>query len=145
MPQAIRLEKSALDAQYGEQISEQPGEQKSGRRVGLEKERDLSEQLWCVHIEGTNDYVAAMSREAAEREASAINAYIGHAGDKASASIVRATAIEWPFTAAGHARSLEVDWDDLQHMPHRLADADSSVEEPLPSIWRRLKAFVRGA
>ncbi|MPW19351.1 hypothetical protein GCT13_21215 [Paraburkholderia sp. CNPSo 3157] len=105
----------------------------------------MSEQLWCVHIEGINDYVAAMSREAAEREASAINAYIEHAGDKASASIVRATAIEWPFTAAGHARSLEVDWDDLQHMPHRLADAGSSEEAPLPSIWRRLKALVRGA
>ncbi|SIT37250.1 conserved hypothetical protein [Paraburkholderia piptadeniae] len=58
---------------------------------------------------------------------------------------MRAIAIEWPFTAAGHARSLEVDWDDLQHMPHRLADADSSDEGPLPSIWRRLKAFVRGA
>ncbi|SIT37252.1 conserved hypothetical protein [Paraburkholderia piptadeniae] len=80
MPQAIRVEKSALGAQYGEQISEQSSEQKSGRRVGLEMERDLSEQLWCVHIEGINDYVAAMSREAAEREASAINAYIGHAG-----------------------------------------------------------------
>ncbi|WP_322789287.1 hypothetical protein [Paraburkholderia diazotrophica] len=144
------MEKSALGAQYDEQISEQTGKrisgQKSGgQRVGLEKERDLSEQLWCVHIEGINDYVAAMSREAAEREASAINAYIEHAGDKAPASIVRATAIEWPFTAAGHARSLEVDWDDLQHMPHRLADADSAEEALLPSIWRRLKALMRGA
>lgn len=132
------LEKSASGAQYGER--------KCRQRVGLEKERGLSEQLWCVHIEGINDYVAAESREAAEREASAINTYIGRAGGKAPASIVRAVAIEWPFTAAGHARSLEVDWEDLQRMPHRLADSDvENREATSPSIWRRLKAFVGGA
>jgi hypothetical protein len=80
---------------------------------------EAGERLWCIHIEGPGDYIAAGSREDAEREASAINAYLASSQNTRRVAGVRAVAIEWPFTPASHARSLEVDWDDLEHMPHR--------------------------
>ncbi|MFP3558042.1 hypothetical protein [Paraburkholderia sp. SIMBA_054] len=106
----------------------------------------MSEQLWCVHIEGLDDFVATMSREAAEREASAINAYLDSAkeNEQAVTRTVHASATVWPFTPAGHARSLETDWHDLQRMPHRLAQAHRR-EGPLSALLQRLKAFVSGA
>lgn len=105
--------------------------------------RNVSQPLWCIHIEGLGDYVAALSREAAEREAAAINAYIDRAGNDAPAGIVRAVAIEWPFTAAGHARSLESDWEDLQRMAHRKADP-AQQDSFLPALVRRIKTLVSG-
>jgi hypothetical protein len=113
------------------------------KTASVDKERGLSTPLWCVHIEGLGDYIAAMSREAAEREASAINAYIEDAGSEAPAGIVRAVAVEWPFSAAGHARSLESDWEDLQRMAHRKADA-AQQESFLPSLVRRIRTLVSG-
>ncbi|MBP0589678.1 hypothetical protein J8I87_08095 [Paraburkholderia sp. LEh10] len=103
----------------------------------------MSEQLWCVHLEGLNDFVAAASREAAEQEATAINAYLASQTNDAPMRIVRASAVEWPFTAAGHARSLEADWDDLQHMPHRRVSAGRR-EGRLSALSRRLKALLPG-
>lgn len=113
-------------------------------RTSVHQERVLSEQLWCVHIEGLDDFVAAVSREAAEREAAAINAYLDSAKENGQAAtrIVRASATVWPYAPAGHARSLETDWHDLQRMPHRQAQ----VHRPEGSaLLRRLKAFFSGA
>jgi hypothetical protein len=106
----------------------------------------LSEQLWCVHIEGLDDFVAAVSREAAEREAAAINAYLDSAKENGQAAtrLVRASATVWPFTPAGHARSLETDWHDLQRMPHRQTQVHRP-EGSLSALLRRLRAFFSGA
>jgi hypothetical protein len=101
----------------------------------------VSEQLWCVHIEGLNDFIATDSLESAKQEALAINAYIDRAEKGPRAAILRAVVIEWPHTPASHARSLHEDWHDLQSMPHRQpsASADSGV---LASIARRVKELV---
>ncbi|HWT34716.1 MAG TPA: hypothetical protein VN289_00460 [Paraburkholderia sp.] len=108
----------------------------------------MSEELWCVHIEGLDDFVATLSREAAEREASAINAYLDSSQDRMEermpTRMVRASATVWPYTAAGHARSLETDWEDLQRMPHRQVKQNPHGGAP-SSVLRWMKAFVRGA
>jgi hypothetical protein len=113
-------------------------------RVGNQepiRRQDVSEQLWCVHIEGLNDFIATDSHESARQEAIAINAYIDRAEKGPRAAILRAVVIEWPFTPASHARSLQDDWHDLQNMPHR----QPSTSEPdgvLGSIARRVKELV---
>ncbi|MBN3756632.1 hypothetical protein G3N95_27100 [Paraburkholderia sp. Tr-20389] len=108
----------------------------------------MSEELWCIHIEGLDDFVATLSREAAEREASAINAYLdstqGRVPESAPTRMVRASAAVWPYTAAGHARSLETDWEDLQRMPHRQAKQNTH-EGMLSSVLRRMKALANSA
>ncbi|WP_084515477.1 hypothetical protein [Burkholderia sp. WSM2230] len=108
------------------------------------KEGRVSEQLWCVHIEGPDDFIAADSRDAAEREASAINAYIEGSGEGHSDAPVRAVAMEWPFTPESHARALESDWEDLQRMPHRKRQPASS-QSILTNIARRVKELIEVA
>jgi hypothetical protein len=138
MTHAITFRKSSAHAQGARPQDED--------RASVHQERVLSEQLWCVHFEGLDDFVATMSREAAEREAAAINAYLDSAKENGQAAtrIVRASATVWPFTPAGHARSLETDWHDLQRMPHRHAQARRR-EGPFSALLQRLKAFVSGA
>lgn len=107
----------------------------------------MSEQLWCVHIEGPDDFLAAESKEAAEREASAINAYIQQSGEGHRDAPVRAVAMEWPFTPESHARALESDWEDVRRMPHRKQQPASSPNI-LTNIARRVKELIdvaRGA
>ncbi|MFM0196691.1 hypothetical protein PQQ65_26665 [Paraburkholderia strydomiana] len=104
----------------------------------------MSEQLWCVHIEGPDDFIAMASREAAQREASAINAYVERSGQAQSAAHTRAVAMEWPFTPEGHARALESDWEDLQRMPHRQQQGGSS-QGLLTNIARRVKELIEVA
>jgi hypothetical protein len=120
-----------------------PHELHNEDRAAVHQERALSEELWCVHIEGVDDFVATRSREAAEQEAAAINAYLDAQGGQPTPRL-RASAVVWPYTAEGHARSLETDWEDLQRMPHRQA-RQNSHEGTLSSVLRRLKALVRGA
>ncbi|WP_343225438.1 hypothetical protein [Paraburkholderia sp. C35] len=137
MTHAITFEKSSAREQVARPQDED--------RTTVQQERIVSEQLWCVHIEGLEDFVAAMSREAAEREASAINAYLACVKERQGApgGIVRATAIVWPFTPAGHARSLETDWHDLQRMPHRQAPEDAGRRDGAMSrLLQRLSSFV---
>ena len=38
------------------------------------KEREMSETLWCVHIGEQNDFIATLSKGAADEESAAINA-----------------------------------------------------------------------
>ncbi|WP_175147691.1 hypothetical protein [Paraburkholderia ultramafica] len=97
----------------------------------------MSDQLWCVHIEGLNDFIATDSQEAAEQEASAMNAYIDRTERGERAAVLRAVVVEWPFTPAGHARALKDDWNDVQRMPHR--QPSGSV---LVNIARRVKELV---
>jgi hypothetical protein len=104
----------------------------------------VNETLWCVHIEGVNDFIATDSRESAEQEALAINAYIDRAEKGPRAALLRAVVVEWPFTAAGHARALDEDWKDLQQMPHRQSAAGSSGGV-LGNIARRVKGLMSGA
>ncbi|WP_407070658.1 hypothetical protein [Paraburkholderia rhynchosiae] len=104
----------------------------------------MSEQLWCVHIEGPDDFVAAVSKEAAEREASAINAHVERSGQGERAAPVRAVAMEWPFTPESHARAVESDWEDLQRMPHRGRQPASS-SNILTNIARRVKELIEVA
>ncbi|QCP51953.1 hypothetical protein FAZ95_22325 [Trinickia violacea] len=100
----------------------------------------MSDPLWCVHIEGVEDFVAMGSRDMALREASAINDYLERFENGRHAAHVRAVAIEWPFSPDHHARSLEEDWHDLQQMAHRQA----GVQPPKRSLlnvarsWREL-------
>ncbi|MCC8397658.1 ribosome-inactivating family protein [Paraburkholderia sp. MMS20-SJTR3] len=80
----------------------------------------MSEALWCVHIIELNDFIATSSKDAAEAESAAINAHINKAANSTNTSICRAVATRWPFSPASHMRSLEVDWGDLERMPHKL-------------------------
>ena len=100
----------------------------------------MSERLWCVHIEGLNDFIATDSHESARQEALAINAYIDRAEKGPRAAILRAVVIEWPFSPAGHARALQDDWHDLQRMPHR--QAANPPAGVLGNLARRVKEFV---
>lgn len=80
----------------------------------------MSETLWCVHIVELNDFIATPSKDAAEEESAAINAHMNKAANHTNASKCRAVATRWPFSPASHMRSLEIDWEDLERMPHRL-------------------------
>ena len=114
-------------------------------RAAVQQERILGEQLWCVHIEGPDDFVATQSREIAEQEASAINAYLDSTSSTSSTRptrAVRASAVVWPYTSAGHARSLETDWRDLQRMPHRRAK-EARRQGRMSSLLRWLGTFTR--
>ncbi|MFT4067063.1 hypothetical protein [Paraburkholderia sp.] len=104
----------------------------------------MSEQLWCVHIEGLNDFIAVDSEESARYEAATINAYIDNAGKDSRAALMRAVAIEWPFSAAGHARALDDDWHDLQRMSHRRQGEHGANRSGgvLADITRRVKKLL---
>lgn len=101
----------------------------------------MSERLWCVHIEGLNDFIATDSQESAEQEALAINAYIDRAERGPRAAILRAVVIEWPFTPTAHARALDEDQHDLQRMSHRQPSANPHGSTLL-NIVRRVKGLV---
>lgn len=108
--------------------------------------RDVSEQLWCVHIEGLNDFIAVESEESARHEASEINAYIDRAERSSRAARLRAVVIEWPFSADAHARALDNDRNDLARMPHRQqAETRSSggVVSKLARSVRKLLSVAR--
>ncbi|MGV2288052.1 hypothetical protein AAHK20_05000 [Trinickia sp. YCB016] len=107
----------------------------------------MSDQLWCVHIEGVEDFIAMSSRDMAVREASTINAYLERFENGREAARVRAVAIEWPFSPDRHASSLEEDWHDLQQMAHRQAGAQPPKRSLLNMArrWRELKRVVRSA
>ena len=113
---------------------------------GSIRRSDVSGQLWCVHIEGLDDFIAATSQEVAQQEASAINAYIERSENGRRATPLRAVAIEWPFTPASHARSLVEDWCDLQRMPHRQASANPphGVFANMARRIKELMAVARG-
>jgi hypothetical protein len=101
----------------------------------------VSEPLWCVHIEGVNDFIATESRGSAEQEASAINAYIDRAEKGPRAAVLRAVVREWPFTPVDHARALDADSHDLERMPHRQPSANPAGSV-LVNIARRVKGLV---
>ena len=101
----------------------------------------MSERLWCVHIEGLNDFVATDSHESATQEATAINAYIDSAEKGPRGALLRAVVIEWPFAPEAHARALHEDLHDLQRMPHRQACVNPPAGV-LGNLARRVKEFV---
>ncbi|MBB5413201.1 hypothetical protein HDG34_007179 [Paraburkholderia sp. HC6.4b] len=101
----------------------------------------MSEQLWCVHIEGLNDFIAVDSEESARYEASQINAYIDRADRSSRAARLRAVVVEWPFGADAHARALDDDWHDLQRMPHR-QQAVARSGGPLSNLARRVRELL---
>lgn len=80
----------------------------------------MSETLWCVHIVELNDFIATPSKSAAEEESAAINAYMNTAANLTSSFKCGAVPTRWPFSPLSHMRSLEVDWADLERMPHKL-------------------------
>jgi len=104
----------------------------------------VSEQLWCVHIEGLSDFIAVDSEDSARHEAATINAYIDGAGKDSRAALTRAVAIEWPFSAQAHARALDDDWHDLQRMSHRSQTTAGSNRSGgvLADITRRVKKLM---
>ena len=104
----------------------------------------MSEQLWCVHIEGLNDFIAVDSEDSARHEAATINAYIDSAGKDSRAALMRAVALEWPFSAPAHARALDEDWHDLQRMSHRREATDGANRSGgvLADITRRVKKLM---
>jgi hypothetical protein len=102
----------------------------------------VSEQLWCVHIEGLNDFIAVDSEESARHEASEINAYIERADGNSSAARLRAVVVEWPFSADGHARALDNDRDDLARMPHRQQAGTRSSAGVLSKLARSVRELL---
>jgi len=105
----------------------------------------VSEQLWCVHIEGLNDFIAVDSEDSARHEAATINAYIDGAGKDSRAALMRAIAIEWPFSEQAHARALDDDWHDLQRMSHRSPPAAATANRRggvLADITRRVRKLM---
>jgi hypothetical protein len=109
----------------------------------------VSDRLWCVHIEGVEDFIAMSGQEAALREASAINAYLERFENGRHAALMRAVAIEWPFSPSDHARSLEEDRHDLQRMAHRQEGGHPQGDPPpkrsLLNLARRWKELIRVA
>jgi hypothetical protein len=108
----------------------------------------VSDQLWCVHIEGVEDFIAMRSRAMAQQEAAAINAYLERFENGRHAALVRAVAIEWPFSPDHHARSLEEDWHDLQRMAHRQEGRPSMgdgapAKRSLLNVARRWRELIR--
>jgi hypothetical protein len=61
------------------------------------------EKLWCVHIEGPDDLVAAPSKELAEEAAKHMNA---HFSQNFVDPILRAVVIEWIHSPESHASCL---------------------------------------
>jgi hypothetical protein len=110
--------------------------------LGAARRLEVSERLWCVHIEGLNDFIATSSRDAALREASAINAYLSRCENGQRGTVARAAVVEWPHTPAGHARSLEEDGEDLQRMVHKQPDANAP-RGVLSNIARRVKELIQ--
>ena len=110
------------------------------------RRHDVSEQLWCVHIEGLNDFIVVDSLRAAEQEASTINAYIESTETGQRAAVLRAVVVEWPFDAADHARALQEDWNDLRHMPHRRPPVNKSdgVLVNVAQHVKKLMSVARG-
>ncbi|MGF6963587.1 hypothetical protein OKW43_000592 [Paraburkholderia sp. WC7.3g] len=102
----------------------------------------MSEQLWCVHIEGLNDFIAVDSEEAARSEASEINAYIDRADRSSRAARLRAVVVEWPYSADAHARALDDDWHDLQRMPHKQQAVARSGGGGLANLARRVRELL---
>jgi hypothetical protein len=108
------------------------------------RRRRVSDRLWCVHMEGLDDFIAMSSREQAVAEASSINAYIDRFENGRRAALVRAVVIEWPFSPTSHAQALAEDWHDLQRMPHRQADAHPA-KTVLANVAQRVKELIRVA
>jgi hypothetical protein len=102
----------------------------------------VSEQLWCVHIEGLNDFLAVESEESARHEASEINAYIDRADRSSLAARLHAEAVEWPFSADGHARALDNDRSDLARMPHRQQPETHSSGGVLSKLARSVRELL---
>jgi hypothetical protein len=55
--------------------------------------------------------------------------------------LLRAVVVEWPFDGADHARALDEDRNDVQHMPHRLPSVNRSGGALL-NLARRVKKLV---
>jgi hypothetical protein len=104
----------------------------------------VSDQLWCVHIEGVEDFIAMRSRDMAQQEAAAINAYLERFENGRHAALVRAVAIEWPFSPHDHARSLEEDQHDLQRMAHKQGGG-RPAKRSLLNMARRWRELIRVA
>jgi hypothetical protein len=105
----------------------------------------VSEQLWCVHIEGLNDFIAVDSEDSARQEASEINAYIDRADGSSFAARLHAQAVEWPFSADDHARALDNDRSDLARMPHRQEAETRSSAGVLSKLARGVRKLLSAA
>ncbi len=68
----------------------------------------MPETLWCVHLEGGNEYHAEVSHDAAVESANNFNEYDRRTAQRvgSTSTYLNATVVEWPFTAAMHARSI---------------------------------------
>lgn len=60
------------------------------------EELEMTDTLWCCHIQGPDDVHAAGTKEEAQRWANAVNAL----------NIVRAVVEPWPWSAEAHAADL---------------------------------------
>ena len=63
--------------------------------------------LWAVHIEGPDDVIACIDRDAADATAEALNKIIEQASTPMSPRCV-ASVIEWPYEMAAWVAALEV-------------------------------------
>lgn len=62
--------------------------------------------LWCVHIQGPDDIIAMVSKEAADLEAAKINKSVGRMWQEGDPEI-NAIATIWPGSAESHASELK--------------------------------------
>lgn len=80
-------------------------------------------ELWCLHIEGPDDVMAAPSKEEADSVAEASNRYFTeHFAD----SGLRAKVVPWPHSARSHAEDL-VWWVTLQDIQEAAAHIASRI------------------
>ncbi|MET4675893.1 MULTISPECIES: hypothetical protein [unclassified Luteibacter] len=75
----------------------------------------MSNELWCVHIEGPDDVIAMPSRAAAETVAKKINADFADSKAKHGVTI-KATAKRYTHGAESHQRNLAENYSDYAPM-----------------------------
>lgn len=69
-----------------------------------------TQELWCVHVPGPDDVYAAVSRDAAEEHADALNVAMARFNDRhprtendPSEESMVAVVVRWPWDAESHA------------------------------------------
>jgi hypothetical protein len=67
-----------------------------------------TETLWCVHVQGADEFHACESREAADLLAAQLAEHDRGAAERhgANAAFLRPLVTSWPFDAASHADEL---------------------------------------
>jgi len=81
-------------------------------------ETTVTADLWCIHLQGPDDLIAAPSKERAEERAAALNVAFDQDRDSVPEDRrhfyphLNAAAVPWQNTAERHEIDLEENWDE---------------------------------